>query len=358
MANNEHSAVLGLGFHNFEGNPSVKDVIHEIGADFNVREDRLVRLPQDKLDALLRGERIDFDEKYVIETHKATVHDGLDKTIGVVGSDYGVIQNTAAFDILDMMCNASVTETPLQIVSAGLVHESFDPYMQALLPSTAKINGDKSETKFYAFVHTSHDGTSGLQVRFSPIRVICQNTFLANVSSKIGITVKHSKNAPSRVDLTKECNVQRIKELVANLNALPQEYVDQMNAFALAKVDDKQIEEYVMNLFVKDDKEGMELKRNIREHDYNLSLVDDISTRTLNMINDFKDTLYSDADGQDFATGTKLWLFNGTTKYLTHKASYGSMNDDEATRATKRFDSMLNGTANKRMEKAMEMLVA
>lgn len=42
-----NALTLGLGFHQFDGNVNVKDVIHQIGADFTVREDKLVRLPQD-----------------------------------------------------------------------------------------------------------------------------------------------------------------------------------------------------------------------------------------------------------------------------------------------------------------------
>lgn len=351
--NTQNAATLGLGFHQFDGNVSVKDVISQIGADFNVRADKLVRLPEDILAKALNGEPITIDPKYLIKTHKATVHEGFDETIGVVGSDYGVIQNNAAFDILDMMCNASVTNEPLKIVSAGLVHETYDPYMQAILPSQARINGDNSETKFYVFAHTSHDGTSGLQIRFSPVRVICQNTFLANVSSKLGFTTKHSKYASERVDLTKEVNVKRVQEIIKNIGLLKDDYIEKMNSFALAKVTEKDINEYVLNLFVNDDK----IKEDARLHNYNLDLVEEVSTRTKNMVKDFRDNLESGI-GQDTNRGSKLWLFNGTTLYTSNVASYGSAKDNNIGRATKRFDSMLNGTANKRVEKAMELLVA
>lgn len=351
--NTQNAATLGLGFHQFDGNVSVKEVIEQIGANFTVRADKLVRLPQDILEKALNGEPVTIDPKYLIKSHKATVHDGFDQTIGIVGSDYGVIQNNVAFDLLDMMCNASITNDPLKIVSAGLVHETFDPYMQAILPSNARINGDNSDTQFYVFAHTSHDGTSGLQIRFSPVRVICQNTFLMNVSSKLGFTTKHSKYASERVDLTKEVNVKRVQEIIKSINFLKQDYVDQMNAFALTKVTDKDIEEYVLNLFIKEE----DIKREARLHNYNLDLVEGASTRTKNIIKDFKDTLESGV-GQDTNRGSKLWLFNGTTNFYSNVAAYGSAKDTSVGRATKRFDSMLSGTANKRVATAMELLAA
>ena len=78
MANEttQNAATLGLGFHQFDGNVNVKDVIHQIGADFTVREDKLVRLPQDILAKALNGEPVVIPANYVIQTHKATVHDG------------------------------------------------------------------------------------------------------------------------------------------------------------------------------------------------------------------------------------------------------------------------------------------
>lgn len=345
----QNAATLGLGFHRFDGTTSVKDVLHQIGADFKVREDKIVRLPQSFIEAVMRGESVTIPTKYIIGSHKATVCDEQDSTIGIVGSDYGLIQNNTCFDMVDLMCNASVTDTPLRIVSAGLVH-NFDPYIQAELPSIGRVNGDNSETKFYCFAHTSHDGTSGLQIRFSPVRVICGNTYLANIRS-MGHTYKHSKYVGQRVDLSQEANIKRVKEWVAKLNLFTEDYIEQMNSFALAKVTDADIDQYIANLFITD----ANLLKVAKDYNYNVNKVEDFPTRTLNVIESFKDTLESGI-GQDTNRGTKLWLFNATTNYLSNVASYGNKKDTETVRATKRFDSMLVGTANKRIEKAYELL--
>lgn len=355
MANEttQNAATLGLGFHQFDGNVNVKDVIHQIGADFTVREDKLVRLPLDIFQKAIAGEPVVIPANYVIQTHKATVHDGFDDTIGIVGNDYGTIQNNAAFDLLDLMCNASVTDSPLKIVSAGMVN-NYDPYIQAELPFNARVNGDPSDTKFFIFAHTSHDGTSALQIRFSPVRVICRNTYMANVSTKLGLNFKHSRYAAQRVDLSREANIEKVRERLTKLNFFAQEYIDQMNSYRLARVTDEDINNYVLNLFIDDEK----MKALARENNYNIDGVEEISTRTKNIISEFKNVLNSDDMGQDFARGSKLWLFNGTTMFTSNFASYGSAKDTEAVRAEKKFNSMLNGTANKRIQKAMELLAA
>jgi hypothetical protein len=354
MANEttQNAATLGLGFHQFDGNVNVKDVIHQIGADFTVREDKLVRLPLDIFQKAIAGEPVVIPANYVIQTHKATVHDGFDDTIGIVGNDYGTIQNNAAFDLLDLMCNASVTDSPLKIVSAGMVN-NYDPYIQAELPFNARVNGDPSDTKFFIFAHTSHDGTSALQIRFSPVRVICRNTYMANVSTKLGLNFKHSRYAAQRVDLSREANIEKVRERLTKLNFFAQEYIDQMNSYRLAKVTDEDINNYVLNLFIDDEK----MKETAKANGYDLEDAG-VSKRTQNVIDTFKNILHSDDMGQDFARGTKLQLFNTTTNFLSNFASYGSQKDNEATVATKRFNSMLNGTANKRMEKAFALLAA
>lgn len=351
VSNPMNAPTLGLGFHQFDGKTPVADVLNQIGANFTVRKDSIVRVPDHLLASIRMGESITLDPKYIIESHAATVCDDTDQTIGIVGADYGVIQNTSGLELLDLMCNASVTNNPLKIVSAGIVN-NFDPYIQAELPFNARVNGDPSDTKFYIFAHTSHDGTSALQIRFSPVRVICRNTYMANVSAKLGLNFKHSRYAANRVDLSREANIKKVQEHIGKLNFFAQEYIDRMNSYGLAKVSDKEINDYVLNLFIDDEK----MKTLVRENNYCIDGVDEISTRTKNIIGEFNNILHSDDMGQDFARGTKLQLFNTTTRYLTHAASYGSAKDDELTRATKKFNSMLNGTANKRMEKAFMLL--
>lgn len=348
-----NAMTLGLGFHDFrEKNITTKEVIEQIGANFQVEEQKLVRLPQEIIESIINGDMVTIKPNWIIDTHKATISKEHDTTIGVVGNSYGIVQNSSCFELLDMLCNEKLHGENINIVSAGLVNQ-FEPYIQAELPKVARINGDSSETKFYVFAHTSHDGSSGLQLRFSPVRVICRNTFMANVSSKLGMTYKHSKYVSEKVDFSKQVNITMVQEKLKRLNFLCDEYVERLNSYSLAKVTDEQINDFVTKLFIEDEN----LIRQAKQYSYNLDLCDDISTRTKNQIIDFKNTLYSDSLGQSDAMGTKLWLFNGATNYLSNTANYGNAKkEDSFTIAEKRFNSMLKGVANKRMEKAMELL--
>lgn len=78
-------------------------------------------------------------------------------------------------------------------------------------------------------------------------------------------------------------------------------------------------------------------------------------TVTKNKIKRFRDILES-GDGQDTNRGTKLWLFNATTNHFSHDSYGNAINDDETVRATKRFDSMMKGSAYNKMNAVYELL--
>ena len=237
----------------------------------------------------------------------------------------------------------------MRIVSAGLVHE-HEPYVQIQLPQDGlRINSDDSPTEFYAFVHTSHDGTSQLKVAFSAIRVVCQNTFMANMKS-IGFGIRHSSRAEERCDMSREANIRRVREFVSQTHVFKQDYVEKMNFFADKPVDTAYVNEFITNLFVEDKK----LAQSVRNNSYRYQQMDEMSSRMKNQMDAFRQTLEGGI-GQHTKRGTRLWLFNGLTNYYSNRQRYGSEKDTPLIRATKRFDSLNGGHASRRMDIGMRM---
>lgn len=344
------AATLGLGFHKFDGTVPASEVIRQIGADFQVEKQHLVRIPNDVYAALKNGddEPIMVRPRDLIETHCATVNSNSNTTIGVVGADYGIIQNQQAFDILDVLTSPDGRDSGLKIVSAGLVHD-HEPYLQIALPNDGlNIYNDTSETEFYAFVHTSHDGSSQLKVSFSAIRVVCQNTFMANMKA-IGFAFRHSSRVQERVDMSREANIERVRELVARTQVFKKDYVDRMNYLSSVNVNGKQVDDFISELFI-EDKSVLNLYRRDK-----VAAADKMSSRLKNSMEAFRQTL-EDGVGQRSARGTRLWLFNGLTNFYSNRQRYGSDKDDVKTRATKRFDSLNGGIASRRMEAGLRML--
>ena len=349
------SLTKDLGFHQFDGNVSVKEVMQQIGADFTVSKQHLIRIDDDIYNRILTGEIVDtpISIEKLIESHCATVNERDDQTLGVVGKDYGVIQNADGLAILDLVTNSSVMGRELKIVSAGIVHNS-DPYVQVMLPKdgiSPRITGDNSDTEFYAFFHTSHDGSSSLKVSFTATRIVCQNTFLRNLYSKEGFIVTHRKNADKRIDLTNEENVKRVKKLVEKINFFEKDYVEKMNYLAKLPVTEKEIDKYIAKLIVPE-----ALQNVAKEHDYDIKLIQGLSTRAYNQFVAMKDTIESGI-GQDTNRGTRLMVFNGITNYYSHK-SHGDRKDSNITRAEKRLKSFFGGDTHNKEAEALAMLVA
>lgn len=105
--------------------------------------------------------------------------------LGIVSDRYKVVQNSDAFQFTADLLGAGV---PYE--TAGALQGGRKTWMLARMPRHYIIAGD--EISPYLVVMNSHDGSSGIKVAMTPIRVVCQNTLnLALDSAKRIWTTKH-----------------------------------------------------------------------------------------------------------------------------------------------------------------------
>lgn len=116
---------------------------------------------------------------YEIPDRKAVVR--LDKwgteecqPFGVVGNDYRVLQNREAFSFFDPIIQTG----KVSYHTAGALGRGERVWVLAKVETPMLIGGaDKVEK--YLLLSNGHDGRTSVQVRFTPIRVVCQNTLSA-----------------------------------------------------------------------------------------------------------------------------------------------------------------------------------
>ena len=134
----------------------------------------------------------------LIAGYKANTRNTDNTILGIVSDRYKVVQNEDAFQFTDDLLGAGVTYE-----TAGALQGGRKVWMLAKMPLRYIIAGD--EIAPYMVVMNSHDGSSGIKVAMTPIRVVCQNTLnLALNSAKRIWTTKHTENVMSRVHEARE----------------------------------------------------------------------------------------------------------------------------------------------------------
>ena len=194
-----------------------------------------------------------------IPGYKVNTRSTDNAALGIVSDRYKVVQNEDAFQFTDDLLGAGVTYE-----TAGALQGGRKVWMLARMPHRYIIAGD--EIAPYLVVMNSHDGSSGIKVAMTPVRVVCQNTLnLALGSAKRVWTAKHTENVMSRVyeaGETLELAETYMGELGKGIDALSK-----------IRLTDKKVMEFMQEFFpVTEDMNDVQKKNNLR-------LLDDLKRR-------------------------------------------------------------------------------
>ena len=134
----------------------------------------------------------------MIPGYRANVRSTDNAVLGVVSDRYRIVQNEEAFQFTDDLLGEGVTYE-----TAGSLQGGKKVWMLARLPRKYLIAGDQVAP--YLVIFNSHDGSSGVKVAMTPIRVVCQNTLnLALNTAKRSWTARHTENVLLRVQDARE----------------------------------------------------------------------------------------------------------------------------------------------------------
>jgi phage/plasmid-like protein (TIGR03299 family) len=113
---------------------------------------------------------------------------------GIVGSDYTPLQNHEAFEFFDSIVGdgAAIYHT------AGALGDGERIWILAKLPSDIEVAGSDVASK-YLLLSNSHDGNNSVQIKFTPIRVVCQNTLTMALGRGPTVRVVHTRDVHERL---------------------------------------------------------------------------------------------------------------------------------------------------------------
>jgi phage/plasmid-like protein (TIGR03299 family) len=187
----------------------------------------------------------------LISGYKVNTRSTDNATLGIVSDRYKVVQNEDAFQFTDDLLGAGVTYE-----TAGSLQGGRKVWMLARMPHRYIIAGD--EIAPYLVVMNSHDGSSGIKVAMTPIRVVCQNTLnLALNTAKRIWTTKHTENVMSRVYEARE-TLELAETYMGELGR-------GIDALSKIKLTDKKVMEFMEEFFPVDlDMPEAQRKNNLR----------------------------------------------------------------------------------------------
>lgn len=148
-----------------------------------------------------------IDEMMPADRFRAVVRMTDNRILGCVGTQYRPLQNREAFNFFDPMVQEGLAEYH----TAGSLREGERVWVLAKLsiPQAEVLPGDPIEP--YLLLSNGHDGTHGVRVLFTPIRVVCANTLAsATWDRSKGLTFAHRGDVVDALDKARETiNIQR-----------------------------------------------------------------------------------------------------------------------------------------------------
>lgn len=305
--------------------------------DFQVNKGKLLHVSDEIIEMIMSGQPVNhlFKVEDIVNTHNCTYRVDNNHILGIVGSGYEVVQNVDGFAFIDEVCH----ESKAKIETAGFLGNGERMFITAKMPDRFNI-GIGDEIEQYILFTNAHDGTNAVTACFTPIRVVCNNTLnaaLRGTNATNRVYFKHTKNVSGRLNMAAqvlknhEGYIENLKELLSNMRA--------------KKFNEKDVRNILAATFLQPN----EAKQVIENNGIFESL--ELPTRSKNTLSNCLNTIENGV-GQNVYRGTGLWLYNGLTCYFQNVNNY--RNDEQ------KLENIVgaNGTASKKINKAIELVLA
>jgi phage/plasmid-like protein (TIGR03299 family) len=272
----------------------------------------------------------------------------FNETLGVVGKGYGIVQNTHAFDFIDILTTGELGGEVPTIESAGVLGNGERIFICAKFPEPIRLLGNANDVvNSYIVFTTSHDGSGAVTALCTNVRVVCQNTLnLAFQHNSGKISFKHTTNVMNRIDLTNKDNAEMAYRTLGLYKVYKEQFEQQIAALAKVKLTDKQMEEVLVKSVLAPDAYKLYQKTNSLSSD-------DFGTRSRNIITNILDANFTGVGQEIIAEkNTGFSLVNAVTTYYQNNFKW--KNDE------KKFDAIIGGSVQDKLQRTFNnvMLLA
>jgi phage/plasmid-like protein (TIGR03299 family) len=244
------------------------------------------------------------------------------KLFGIVGSDYRPLQNIDAFRFFDGIVSTGL----VSYETGGALGDGERVWVQARVKGDMDVAGDKIER--FLLLSNGHDGKTAVDIRFSPIRVVCQNTLSWALQERSPLFhIHHDQRMDKRIEGAEIA----IKDILEEYDRIETKF----KKFTTIKLAEPSMVEYFTKVFA-------DPKRytNERDNTYASRLKKVQSTReNARRLADF-------GEGNQNHRGTVWAAYNGITELVDHEWGYAD--------PTKRLNFLWFGEGERIKIKALE----
>ena len=335
------------GAINVEDCRTAEEVIIKAGLDWEVAKCPLVaKMPiTDVIDltsnpveeSFVRGHELFRDCPNAYATYRTDRNIPL----GIVKEKYTEVQNMDAFGFF----NNAIGKDKAIWQTAGFFGNGEKIFVSAKLPDSIYVNGMDPVDNYLVFT-TSHDGSSGVKILFTPIRVICENTLNAAIRNATNyVSFRHTASVHRNIDQAGEIlGIAKEKTLFL---------AEQYEAMSKIKMTDKEVNQYFIDLILSEN-EKIALAETGHTNEQliakNWMAVEDsgISTKKVNVLHNMRE-YYEIGPGQKQYLGTGWGAYNAVTGY------YSNVDNAEGI---KRFDKLVFGSQALKIQNAGNLIAA